>query len=137
MTSTARFELFSFWRTSATYRVRVAFNLKGETPQEHNINLDAGGHRSEAFLKLNPMGAIPALVDHGPGRSTTPLTQSGRAGRDPPLTWAGGQPKLVRSARRRVTTRPTWLQVPLHHAVERLLSRRDFDGPNDRSGSQD
>ena len=29
MTNTARFELFSFWRTSATYRVRVAFNLKG------------------------------------------------------------------------------------------------------------
>lgn len=58
MTSSARFELFSFWRTSATYRVRVAFNLKGVTPQEHNINLDAGEQRSEAFLKLNPMGAF-------------------------------------------------------------------------------
>ena len=47
MTNTARFELFSFWRTSATYRVRVAFNLKGVTPQEHTINLDAGEQRSE------------------------------------------------------------------------------------------
>lgn len=75
MTSSARFELFSFWRTSATYGLRVAFNLKGVTPQEHNINLDAGEKRSEAFLKLNPMGAIPALVDHGSGRSTTPLTR--------------------------------------------------------------
>lgn len=54
----------------------VDFNLKCVTPQEHNINLDAGEQCSEAFLKLNPMGAIPALVDHGPGRSTTPLTQS-------------------------------------------------------------
>ncbi len=76
MTDSPRFELFSFWRTSATYRVRVAFNLKGVSPQEHNVNLDAGEQRGEAFLKINPMGAIPALVDHGPGQPSTPLTQS-------------------------------------------------------------
>ena len=76
MTDPARFELFSFWRTSATYRVRVALNLKGVQAQEHNLNLDAGEQRSEAFLKINPMGAIPALVDRGPGQSPTPLTQS-------------------------------------------------------------
>ncbi len=76
MTDPARFELFSFWRTSATYRVRVAFNLKGVQPQERTVNLDAGEQRSEAFLKINPMGAIPALIEHGPGQSSTPLTQS-------------------------------------------------------------
>ncbi len=76
MTDPTRFELFSFWRTSATYRVRVAFNLKGVQPQERNVNVDGGEHRSEAYLKINPMGAIPALVDHGPGQSPTPLTQS-------------------------------------------------------------
>ena len=76
MTDPARFELFSFWRTSATYRVRVALNLKGVQAQEHNVNLDAGEQRGEAFLKVNPMGAIPALVDRGPGQSPTPLTQS-------------------------------------------------------------
>ena len=76
MTDPIRFELFSFWRTSATYRVRVAFNLKGVQPQEHNINLDAGEQRSAAFLKVNPMAAIPALIDHAPGQPATPLTQS-------------------------------------------------------------
>ena len=76
MTDPNRFELFSFWRTSATYRVRVAFNLKGVQPQEHNVNLDAGEQRSAAFLKINPMGAIPALIDHAPGQPATPLTQS-------------------------------------------------------------
>ena len=76
MTDSVRFELFSFWRTSATYRVRVAFNLKGVAPQEHNVDMDGGENRGEAFLKINPMGAIPALLDHGPGQSPTPLTQS-------------------------------------------------------------
>ena len=76
MTETSRFELFSYWRTSATYRVRVAFNLKGVQAQEHNVDMDAGENRSESFLAINPMGAIPALIDHGPGQSATPLTQS-------------------------------------------------------------
>ena len=66
MTDTARFDLYAFWRTSATYRVRVAFNLKGVQPNEINVNLEAGEQRSEAYLKLNPMGAIPALIDNAP-----------------------------------------------------------------------
>ncbi len=66
------YELFAFWRTSATYRVRVALNLKGLTAHERIINLDAGEQRSADFLKINPMGAIPALVE--PGQA--PLTQS-------------------------------------------------------------
>ncbi len=76
MTDTPRFELFSFWRTSATYRVRVAFNLKGVQPEEHNINIDAGEQRSEAYLRINPLGGIPALIDRGDGQSHTPITQS-------------------------------------------------------------
>ena len=76
MTSSPRFELFSFWRTSATYRVRVAFRLKGLQPQERIVNLDAGEQHSAAFRQINPMGAIPALVDHGAGQPAAPLTQS-------------------------------------------------------------
>ena len=76
MTTPARFELYSFWRTSATYRVRVALNLKGVLAQEHNVNLDTGEQRSEAFLKINPLGAIPALLDNEAGASALPITQS-------------------------------------------------------------
>jgi maleylacetoacetate isomerase len=76
MTTQPRFTLYSYWRTSATYRIRVALNLKGVAATEVNINLDTGEQRSEAFLKINPMGAIPALIDNEVGQSPEPLTQS-------------------------------------------------------------
>ena len=72
MTTQPEFELFAFWRTSATYRVRVALNLKNLHATETIVNIDAGEHRSEAFLKINPLGAIPALIEKG----HAPLTQS-------------------------------------------------------------
>ena len=75
MTATPRFELYSYWRTAATYRVRVALTLKGLGWDEHNINLDTGEQRGAAFLKINPMGAIPALIDRE-GTAHAPITQS-------------------------------------------------------------
>ena len=76
MTDTDRFDLYAYWRTSAAYRVRVALNLKGLRAHEINVNLDQGEQRSEAYLKINPLGAIPAMVDRAAGASKTPLTQS-------------------------------------------------------------
>ncbi len=75
MPATPRFELYSYWRTAATYRVRVALGLKGLSWDEHNVNLDAGEQRGEAFLRINPLGAIPALIDRE-GASRAPITQS-------------------------------------------------------------
>lgn len=72
LTSLPEFELFAFWRTSATYRVRVALNLKGLTAHERIVNLDLGEQHSADFLKINPLGAIPALIEPG----YAPLTQS-------------------------------------------------------------
>ena len=64
MTTQSRFDLYAFWRTSATYRVRVALNLKGVAASEIQVDLDTGGQRSADFLAINPLGAIPALIDH-------------------------------------------------------------------------
>jgi maleylacetoacetate isomerase len=70
--TTGPLELYAFWRTSATFRVRVALNLKGVEATEHQVNLEAGEQRSATFLAINPLGAIPALVEAG----HPPLTQS-------------------------------------------------------------
>lgn len=66
------FQLYGFWRSSATYRVRVALNIKGLAAEEHAINLDAGDQRDAGFLRINPLAAVPALIV--PGQA--PLTQS-------------------------------------------------------------
>ena len=76
MTDQPRFELFAFWRTSATYRVRVAMALKGLTATETQVNLITGGQHDPAFLAVNPMAAIPALIDRAVGAPDTALTQS-------------------------------------------------------------
>lgn len=57
-------KIFSFWRSLATYRVRIALNLKGIVPDEVvEVNLMKGEQRADAFRAVNPMMAIPALVD--------------------------------------------------------------------------
>ncbi len=66
------FTLYAYWRTSATYRVRVALALKGLQATERFVDVDAGAHRSPDYLRINPMAAIPALVEDG----HPPLTQS-------------------------------------------------------------
>ncbi len=72
MSVCSQFELFGFWRSSATFRVRVALNLKGLNANELTIDLDAGQQKSADFLAVNPLGALPALVEAG----QSPLTQS-------------------------------------------------------------
>lgn len=58
-----KLKLYSYWRSSCSQRVRIALNLKGLEYEYIPVNLLKGEHFSPDFLKLNPLGYVPALVD--------------------------------------------------------------------------
>ncbi|MDA8870101.1 maleylacetoacetate isomerase [Rhizobiaceae bacterium] len=64
--------LYSYWRSTTSYRVRAALNLKGISYEIVPVDLVAGDQRSDAYRKLNPGEGVPLLeLDDG-----TVLSQS-------------------------------------------------------------
>jgi maleylacetoacetate isomerase len=57
--------LFDYFRSSASYRVRIALNLKGVDYESAPVNLLEGGHRAPAYRAVNPQGLVPALEIDG------------------------------------------------------------------------
>lgn len=59
-------KLYSYWRSTTSYRVRIALNLKGLSYQTQEVDLVAGGQRRAEFLDVNPIAGVPALeLDDG------------------------------------------------------------------------
>ena len=58
-------KLFSYFRSSAAYRVRIALNLKGLTYEYVPVHLtrEGGEQFSSEFRKLNPQALVPVLQD--------------------------------------------------------------------------
>ena len=64
--------LYGFWRSLATYRVRVALALKGVEAHEVSVDLLQGTQHGDDYKAVNPQSVVPALmIDDGP-----PLFQS-------------------------------------------------------------
>ncbi|MBC3880528.1 maleylacetoacetate isomerase [Undibacterium sp. LX40W] len=68
-------KLFGYFRSSASYRVRIALNLKGLDYEQASIHLlrNGGEQFSEEYKQLNPESLVPALID---GADSVPMSQS-------------------------------------------------------------
>ncbi|UWP89116.1 maleylacetoacetate isomerase [Aliiroseovarius crassostreae] len=65
-------KLYTYWRSTTSYRVRIALNLKGVPYESHPVNLVKGEQRSAEFQMMNPGKGVPVLeLEDG-----TVLTQS-------------------------------------------------------------
>jgi len=54
-------KLYTYFRSSAAYRVRIALNLKGVAYDSVSINLLTGEQREEGYRAINPQGRVPSL----------------------------------------------------------------------------
>lgn len=57
--------LYDYWRSSASYRVRIALNLLGRDYDSRQVNLLTGAHRETPYRDVNPQALLPALVIDG------------------------------------------------------------------------
>ncbi|MCL4120816.1 UNVERIFIED_CONTAM: hypothetical protein GTU68_038668 [Idotea baltica] len=55
-------KLYSYWRSTTSYRVRAALNLKGLTYETCAIDLVAGEQRDAGYIAMNPIQGVPTLV---------------------------------------------------------------------------
>jgi maleylacetoacetate isomerase len=55
--------VYTFFRSSTSYRLRIALALKGLEWEPHYVSLPRMEHRAEGYMALNPQGLVPALIE--------------------------------------------------------------------------
>ncbi|NJO24300.1 MAG: maleylacetoacetate isomerase, partial [Sphingomonadales bacterium] len=56
-------KLYTYWRSLATFRVRIALNLKGVKYEPVYVDLDGGQQNQSDYKAVNPQMVIPSLVE--------------------------------------------------------------------------
>ncbi|MFL5322355.1 MAG: maleylacetoacetate isomerase [Myxococcaceae bacterium] len=57
-------KLYSYWRSSCSWRVRIALAFKGLPFDYAPVNLLKGEQSAEQYLQINPWGSVPVLEDN-------------------------------------------------------------------------
>jgi maleylacetoacetate isomerase len=55
-------KLYGYWRSTSSYRLRIALALKGIAAEQAFVHLVRGEQKAEAYRALNPQGRVPTLV---------------------------------------------------------------------------
>ena len=58
-------KLYTYFRSSAAYRVRIAANLKGIGYEPEFVHLAKGKHNEPEYKQVNPVGLVPCLIEDG------------------------------------------------------------------------
>jgi maleylpyruvate isomerase len=56
-------QLYGYWRSSASYRVRLVLQLKGLNYEQKTVHLGKGEQKDKVFKRINPQGLVPFLTD--------------------------------------------------------------------------
>lgn len=114
-------KLYGYWRSSTSYRLRIALELKGLPYDNCPVNLVEAAHRDEAYTARNPFAGVPMLEADGRDRAQSMAIIEWLDERYP------GQPLLPSAIEQRYTAREltyaiaTELHAPLNLRVLKYL----------------
>src|SRR3546814_17189602 len=93
--------LHDYFRSSASYRVRIALNLKGLDYSRVEVSLIAGEQKGDAYLAQNAQGFVPMLVADG-----EPIIQSLAI-----IDWLDRAPQIGSAPGRERVCQYVWISV--------------------------